>query len=222
MAFASSPGSGALGAGVDCKPGSVPRRIAPNAARIIRLGDTLLCRSSAQTRAQPPRSGESGGPPSSAPLFELAPGGACRAAGRPAVARGLLPHDFTLACASSARPLSEPCGIAGHRRCPFCCAFPRVAPGRRWRPPCPVEPGLSSRGPRASASAGDPPSTSSRRQRSSPGGLPKRTAARLPRRRRSIASYGRGFAPIFPGGTSRCAQKEPPLPLGMDIAPVPA
>ena len=42
----------------------------------------------------------SGGPPSTASLFELAPGGACPAAGHPAVARGLLPHDFNLACAS--------------------------------------------------------------------------------------------------------------------------
>jgi len=32
-------------------------------------------------------------------LFELAPGGACLAAGHPAVARGLLPHDFNLTCA---------------------------------------------------------------------------------------------------------------------------
>ena len=42
-------------------------------------------------------------PSSTVRLFELAPGGACPAAGHPAVARGLLPHDFNLACASSPR-----------------------------------------------------------------------------------------------------------------------
>ena len=30
------------------------------------------------------------------------------------------------------------------RRYVFCGTFPRVTPGRRYRPPCPVEPGLSS------------------------------------------------------------------------------
>src|SRR5262245_25330321 len=72
------------------------RAVAPAAARIIRLGGALLRRSSAQTRTLAPL-GASGGPPSTAALFELAPGGACPAAGHPAVARGLLPHDFTLA-----------------------------------------------------------------------------------------------------------------------------
>ena len=45
----------------------------------------------------------SDGSPSTAPLFELAPGRACLAAGHPAVARGLLPHDFTLTCARLGR-----------------------------------------------------------------------------------------------------------------------
>ena len=61
----------------------------------------MLRRSSAPTRTLAPR-GALGGPPSTASLFELAPGGACPAAGHPAVARGLLPHDFNLACASTA------------------------------------------------------------------------------------------------------------------------
>jgi hypothetical protein len=39
-------------------------------------------------------------------LFELAPGGVYLAAGHPAVARKLLPHDFTLACSSSQPPLA--------------------------------------------------------------------------------------------------------------------
>ncbi len=82
---------------VDCKPGSVPAR---RPVRTIPLGAALLRRSSALTRTPGP--GASGGPPSAASLFELAPEGACPTAGHPAVARGLLPHDFTLACASPA------------------------------------------------------------------------------------------------------------------------
>jgi hypothetical protein len=42
-------------------------------------------------------------------LFKLAPGGAYLAAGHPAVARGLLPHDFNLTCA----PYSEERGAIG-------------------------------------------------------------------------------------------------------------
>ncbi len=76
--------------------------VAREPARIIHLGGALLRRSSALTRmpaAAPFGAAASGGSPSTASLFELAPGGACPAAGRPAVARGLLPHDFNLACA---------------------------------------------------------------------------------------------------------------------------
>ena len=78
--------------------------LSPDAARIIHLGDTLPCRSSTLTRV--PGASKlvpSNGPSSTAPLFKLAPGRACLAAGRPAVARGLLPHDFTLACAGERR-----------------------------------------------------------------------------------------------------------------------
>ena len=96
--------------------------VAPRTEKIIPLGDALPRRSSALTRALlPADAGRLGGPPSSVPLFELAPGRACLAAGHPAVARGLLPHDFTLA--------GE--GCPSLRRCDFCCAFPRVTPGRR-------------------------------------------------------------------------------------------
>ena len=59
----------------------------------------------------------------------------------------------------------------GHRRCGFCGAFPRVTPGRRYRPPCPVEPGLSSR--ERCVFTGDLPATS--------GGPSNRIARRLPR-----------------------------------------
>ncbi len=78
--------------------------VARKPARIIHLGGALLRRSSALTRTLVAASCDavaSGGPPSTASLFELAPGGACPAAGHPAVARGLLPHDFNLACAST-------------------------------------------------------------------------------------------------------------------------
>ncbi len=138
---------------VDCKPGPVPAPGCPEAGE----DHSSRRRVAAPLERSHPDTGRrssSGGPPSTVPLFELAPGGACSAAGHPAVARGLLPHDFTLTCASSA-------DAAGHRRCHFCCAFPRVAPGRCCRSPCPVEPGLSSRG--RCLSAGDPPSTSSTR-----------------------------------------------------------
>ncbi len=75
--------------------------------RIIHLGDALLRRSSTLTRmlaASSCDSTASGGPPSTASLFELAPGGACPAAGHPAVAREFLPHGFTLTCASARTP----------------------------------------------------------------------------------------------------------------------
>ena len=42
-------------------------------------------------------------------------------------------------------PRPMPSTGGGHRRCVFCCTFPDLAIGRRYRPPCPAEPGLSSR-----------------------------------------------------------------------------
>ena len=80
------------------------RVVAAAPARIIHLGDALLRRSSTQPahwRSRVSRARASGGSPWTVRLCELAPGGACPAAGHPAVARGPLPHDFTLACASS-------------------------------------------------------------------------------------------------------------------------
>ncbi len=108
---------------VDCKPGPVPTSGCPEAGEdhsSRRRVAAPLERSDPDTAHPGVRLG---GSPSTVSLFKLAPGGACLAAGRPAVARGLLPHDFTLTCASSEN-------AAGHRRCHFCCAFPRVAPGR--------------------------------------------------------------------------------------------
>ena len=95
--------------------------VAAQEEKIIPLGAALPRRSSTLTRVlRPACAGRLGGPPSTVPLFELAPGRACLAAGHPAVARGLLPHDFTLTVE----------GGPSLRRCDFCCAFPRVTPGR--------------------------------------------------------------------------------------------
>ena len=94
---ASCPGSGARGPEVDCKPGPVPASGHPLAGEdhsSRRRIATPLERSN--PGAAEPRTDLLDGPPSTASLFELAPGGACLAAGHPAVARGLLPHDFTL------------------------------------------------------------------------------------------------------------------------------
>jgi len=81
----------------------------------------------------------SGGPPSIAragaaplPPLDLAPGGVYRAAQVTLGAGGLLHHRFTLTPGPS------------RRRFAFCGTIPRVTPGRRYRPPCPAEPGPSS------------------------------------------------------------------------------
>jgi len=79
--------------------------------------------------------GASDGPPSNAPLFDLAPGGVCQAS---PVARGtgaLLPHHFTLTPPVHGEPA---------RRYPFCCTFLRVTTTPRYGAPCPMVFGLSS------------------------------------------------------------------------------
>jgi len=127
VACASSPGFGASPE-VACKPGPVPSR------RCRRAGED---HSSRRRIAAPlehsypctgtPRSA-SGGPPSTVRLFELAPGGACPAAGHPAVARGLLPHDFKLACAST--PVaSQPPALRRPSALWFLLRFPSGHPG---------------------------------------------------------------------------------------------
>ncbi len=67
-------------------------------------------------------------------LFGLSPGGACRAGDVAAPAVGSYP---------TVSPLPVP-GCPGHRRSTLCCAIPRLAPGGRYPPPRPEEPGLSS------------------------------------------------------------------------------
>ncbi len=64
--------------------------------------------------------------------LDLAPGGVYQAAQVTPSAGGLLHRRFTL---TSGRV---------RRRSIFCGTVPRVTPGRRYRPPCPAEPGPSS------------------------------------------------------------------------------
>jgi hypothetical protein len=114
--------------------------VAPRAAKVIPLGRLLLGGSSTLTRTPRRRSravdraDRSGGVPIRA----------CSGRG--------LPRRRSPGCRAWAlTPRFHPCLIAPplratrHRRCLFCGAFPRVTPGRCYRPPCPVEPGLSSR-----------------------------------------------------------------------------
>ena len=63
-------------------------------------------------------------------LFGLAPDGVCRATDVTTRSGGLLPHRFTL----TELP----------QRFAFCCTFPNLTVGRRYRPSCSTEPGLSS------------------------------------------------------------------------------
>jgi len=79
-------------------------------------------------------------------LFGLAPGGVYRARLVAQPAGELLPHRFTLTARASLRWPA--------RRFAFCCTFPGLAAGGRYPPPCPAEPGLSSR---RVSSAGDRP-----------------------------------------------------------------
>ena len=84
--------------GAACKPGSVPTPGCPGAGEDHSSRPAIAGRleHSHPDTALGPKPRRSSGPLSTMSLFELAPGGACPAAGHPAVARGLLPHDFTL------------------------------------------------------------------------------------------------------------------------------
>ena len=114
-----------------CRPGSV-RPLARGGGHPsgTAVADSLV-RSTREHRAGRPRSlaqGAAGSP------LDLAPGGVYRAAAVTCGAGGLLHHRFTLT------PALPP------GRSVFCGTVPRVTPGRRYRPPCPVEPGPSSPG----------------------------------------------------------------------------
>ena len=68
-------------------------------------------------------------------LFGLAPDGVYQAAEVTLSAGVLLPHRFTLTTHLPRQTV---------RRSILCCTFPSLTVGRRYRPSCPAEPGLSS------------------------------------------------------------------------------
>ncbi len=142
---------------VDCKPGPVPHAGCPTRGSDHSSRRRIAAPLEHSTRALAPLCDASGGPPSSVPLFELAPGGACSAAGHPAVARGLLPHDFNLACASL--PLASQ-RSADQRPSAvwFLLRFPSSFPGSPLTTSLPC--GARTFLPRARGPAGDRPSTS--------------------------------------------------------------
>jgi hypothetical protein len=124
-----------------CRPGSVhPRERGPTAIHLglpllaascglpASIGRAALNRSRSLPAARTPRRIPS----------DLAPGGVYRAAAVTCGAGGLLHHRFTLTSGPGRSPAP--------RRSVFCGTFPRVTPGRRYRPPCPAEPGPSSPG----------------------------------------------------------------------------
>ena len=80
----------------------------------------------------------------SSPLLGLAPGGVCLAGASPrrrcALTAPFHPCRRRRRGGRARPPNRPPLG-----RCPFCGTFPRVSPGRRYRPPCPSVSGLSSR-----------------------------------------------------------------------------
>ena len=122
--------SGIEGGEPACRPGSV-RPLArggghPSGTAVA----GSLVRSTREHRAGSPRSlaqGAAGSP------LDLAPGGVYRAAAVTCGAGGLLHHRFTLTVRRGRQGRSV-----------FCGTVPRVTPGRRYRPPCRVEPGPSS------------------------------------------------------------------------------
>jgi hypothetical protein len=120
-----------------CKPGSVrtgpsrsPRRRPSVSGWRCRQPPAIHPQARAGSPRTPAQAALAGRP------FDLAPGGVYRAARVTPGAGALLPHPFTLTRHTSPRT----------GRSAFCGTFPRVAPGGRYPPPCPVEPGLSSAG----------------------------------------------------------------------------
>jgi len=161
-----------------CRPGSVhplaradghPSRtaVAGSLVRSTREHRVGHPRSLAQARRVAPR-------PS-----DLAPGGVYRAAAVTCGAGGLLHHRFTLTPGQDRSPAPG--------RSAFCGTFPRVTPGRRYRPPCPAEPGPSSPGPEV------------------PARPPGRLARRDPQHRRSSATPDdRSARPTRAAADARC------------------
>ncbi len=125
MARRLPPGGPDARSGSACKPGSVPRTGCPARGESHSSRPTIARRleHSHPDVAPALAHGRSSGPLSTTSLFELAPGGACRAAGHPAVARGLLPHVFNLACALGP---CEPDAIGGVLSVALSLGSPRV------------------------------------------------------------------------------------------------
>jgi hypothetical protein len=146
------------------------RGVAPAPAKIIPLGRPLLAGSSTLTRtprldrSRDDRADRSRRCPYSSLLRE-----------------GLAPPPVTRLSRVGSYPTISPLPVPsepGHRRCRFCGAFPRVTPGRRYRPPCPMEPGLSSR--ERCLFTGDLPAASGGRTHPIAGGRPGQRVAGLP------------------------------------------
>jgi len=118
---------------VGCKPGPVLARGYPRASEDHSSRRRIAAALEHSTRTLG-RSGEplrpSGGPPSQRPYSRLLREGLAP----PPVTRlsrvGSYPTISTLPVPPPRDPLVTR-GFIGHRRCGFCCAFPRVTPGRR-------------------------------------------------------------------------------------------
>ena len=115
-----------------CRPGSVRplARADGHPSRTAVAGS--LMRSTREHRAGRPLALAQEHAASGVLPLDLAPGGVYQAAQVALSAGGLLHHRFTL----------TPGRVRG--RSVFCGTIPRVTPGRRYRPPCPAEPGPSS------------------------------------------------------------------------------
>ncbi len=131
------------------RSGPVSRVLCPRISR----GDGHLSRTPIARRLQrPTRESMASRTDSQRPSSHLLPAWSCSGWGLPSQ-----PGHPGCWCALTA-PF-HPCliprswGCAGHRRSILCGTFPRLAAGRRYRPPCPAEPGLSSR---RSARRGEP------------------------------------------------------------------
>ena len=118
-----------------CRPGSVPGRLATTRSATIHLGRPLPAASGGLPAS-------SGGPPSNA-RADAAGGGILLTLLRvgftePPRSPGTLVVSYT-----TVSPLPNRADPA--RRSVFCGTVPRVTPGGRYPPPCPAEPGPSSR-----------------------------------------------------------------------------
>ncbi len=122
-----------------CKPNSVrPRRGAGD--HLSR--PTVARRLMHPTRSLQPRCGRRDGPPLAAYLGLLAVGFTMP---QPSpAARCALTAPFHPYRPSAAGHLERDGPAVWLRRCLFCGTFPRLAPGWRYQPPCPVQFGLSS------------------------------------------------------------------------------